>query len=150
MTKTEAPWMRLLALAIVLYVPHLTEEAMTGMHDDPIVAAALAPLTALSPRHAAYLVFQTMMVVTLATALAFGKGGHWRVLVMFVIGTSLLAEAHHLIRAAFTLHYNPGLLTAFPMPVLGAYIVHRIARSRSAGQARLHAATGAPLWDQLP
>ena len=146
---TPARWMRLLALAIALYLPHLTEEALTGMHDDPIVAAALAPLTELSPRHAAYLVFQAMIVVTLATALAFGKGGRWRLLVMFVVGTSLLAEVHHLIRVTFTLHYNPGLLTALPMPVLGAYVLYHIVRSRSAGQARPHAATVAASSGQL-
>jgi hypothetical protein len=136
MTKTEAPWMRLLALAIALYVPHLAEEAMTGMHDDPIIATSLAPLTELSPRHAAYLVFQIMIVVALATTLAFARGGHWRLVVMFVVGTSLLAEVHHLIRGTFTLHYNPGLLTAFPLPVLGAYVLHHIVRSRGVGYSR--------------
>lgn len=31
---------RLLGLALVLYLPHLAEEALLGMHDDPIIRAA--------------------------------------------------------------------------------------------------------------
>ena len=65
----------LLALATAAYVPHLIEEALTGMHDDPLVVAALAGLAQLSTRHAAYLVFQAMFVLVLASTLAFALGG---------------------------------------------------------------------------
>jgi hypothetical protein len=126
----------LLGLATIVYLPHLAEEALTKMHDDPLIVSALAPLSQLSPRHAAYLVFQTMLALTLMTTFAFGKGGKWRLVVMAVIAVSLLAEGHHLVRAAMTLRYNSGLVTSLPMPALGAYLLYRVTRAWNAAVPR--------------
>jgi hypothetical protein len=119
-----------LSLSLALYVPHVAEEALTGMHDDPVVAAAYAPLAALSPRHAATLVFQAMVIVTLATALAFAAGGWARTVVVTVLAASLLSEAHHLVRAFVSLHYVSGLFTSLPMPFAGLHLLRSVARAR--------------------
>ena len=55
---------RALAVASAFYLPHLLEEALTGMHDDALIVAAFAPLANLEPRHAAYLVFQLTFAKT--------------------------------------------------------------------------------------
>lgn len=117
---------RLLALTLVLFVPHLVEEALTQMHDDPMMAAALAPFAELTSRHAAYLVFQLMLVLTLGVTLLFSLDGKARLLVMAALGVALVAEGHHLVRALFSLHYQSGLLTAFPMPLFGGYLLRRV------------------------
>jgi hypothetical protein len=117
----------LLGLATAAYVPHLVEEALTGMHDDPLVVAALAGLAQLSTRHASYLVFQGMFVVVLASTLAFALGGRARLGVMSLLGVALVAEGHHVVRAGLTLRYDSGLLTSLPMPLLGAHVLKRVA-----------------------
>jgi hypothetical protein len=117
---------RWLGLSLAVYVPHLIEEALTGMHDDPLLAAALGLLSALSARHAAYLVFQLMFVLLLVTTLLFSLGGRAQRLVMIALGLAMLAEAHHGIRAIATLHYNSGLATSLPLPVVGALLVRRM------------------------
>ena len=128
----------LLALALACYVPHITEEALTGMHDDPGIVLALAPLASLSPRHAAYLTFQVMMLLLLATTLAFARGGKARLFVVGVLGASLVGEGHHLVHALFTLSYNSGLVTSLPMPLAGAFILRSVAREwRVAGSTQL-------------
>jgi hypothetical protein len=120
---------RLLAIATLLYLPHLAEEAMTGMHDDPIIALALAPLLTLAPRHAVYLMFQGMLLVTLTTTLMFARGGLTRLFVVGAVGLALLGESHHLCRALFTLRYNPGLVTSLPMPLFGAHLLRVVRRA---------------------
>jgi hypothetical protein len=117
---------RLLGLALLLYIPHLAEEAFLGMHDDPIIRAALEPILTLSPRHAVYLMFQLMLLVTLVSTLLFASGVRGQTLVMSVLGIALLAESHHLIRACLTLHYNPGLLTSLPMPLFGIRVLRTL------------------------
>lgn len=126
---------RLLGVAIALYVPHLAEEALTHMHDDPLIVTALAPLAELSARHASYLVFQVMLALTLATTLMFSLGGRARLAVMTVLGLALLAEGHHVLRALATLHYDSGLVTSLPMPLFGAYLLRHILRAPPRGSA---------------
>ena len=118
---------RLLGWALVLYLPHMTEEALTQMHDDPLIVAALTPLLALSPRHAVYLMFQVMFLLALGGALLLAAGGRARLAVMSMIGLALLAEGHHALRACLTLHYDSGLVTSLPMPVFGAHLLRIIA-----------------------
>ena len=120
---------RELALCLALYAPHLAEEALTGMHDDPIVVSVMAPLASLPPRHAAYLVFQVMLGLALAMTLLFSLGGPARLALMGALGAALLAEAHHAVRAVAAGAYNPGLVTSLPMPLVGAVVVARVARA---------------------
>jgi hypothetical protein len=117
---------RLLRIAFALYVPHLVEEGLTGMHDDALIVRAFEPLASLSPRHASYLVFQIMLAITLLTTFLFAAGGRQRLVVVSVIGFSLVAEAHHLLRALWTLHGNSGLVTSLPMPIFGVYMLRRV------------------------
>ena len=70
-----------------------------------------------------------MLVTTLTTTYLYGLGGGARRAVMTVIGLGLLGEAHHLLRAAMTLHANSGVWTAAPMPIVGAWILFSIARA---------------------
>lgn len=114
---------RLLALATAVYVPHLVEEALTGMHDDPIIVHAFTVLAELSPRHASYLVFQIMLALVLVTTLAWAMGGPGRLAVIAALGVALVGEGHHILSALYTLHYNSGLITALPMPFVGAYLL---------------------------
>jgi hypothetical protein len=107
---------RLLLVAALAQLVHLTDEALTGMHDDPIIAAAYAPLAPLGPRHAAYLVFQITFALAVIAALSPPR------LVHFVLGLALVAEGHHVIRAICTHHVNSGLFTSFPLPILGALV----------------------------
>ena len=118
----------LLGLSLLWYLPHLAEEALTGMHDDPILAAALSPFAALSPRHAVYLMFQAMLAVTLGTTFLFARGGGARLAVMATLGAALVAEGHHALRALAALRYNSGLVTSLPMPLLGVYVLRSVAR----------------------
>jgi hypothetical protein len=118
-----------LALCFALYVPHLAEEALTRMHDDPIVVTAFEPLSGLSSRHAAYLVFQVMLVLAIGMTLVFSLGGRARLAVMVGLGLAFVAESHHALRAARGLAYNPGLFTSLPMPIVGAYVLGRVARA---------------------
>ncbi len=120
---------RLLAVGALLYAPHLAEEALTRMHDDPIIVAALAPLLTLEPRHAVYLMFQAMLLVTLGTTLLFARGGRARLLVLGALGLGLVAESHHVIRALVTLRYDSGLVTSLPMPLFGAIVLHTVGRA---------------------
>jgi hypothetical protein len=121
---------RLLGLALALYLPHLLDEALTGMHDDPLIVAAYAPLTHLGPRHAAYLVFQVTLALGLGATFLFACGGRARLAVMGVLGLALLAEAHHAVRALGTLSYDSGLVTSLPLPFLGALVVHHVIAAR--------------------
>jgi hypothetical protein len=123
---------RWLGIAVAVYLPHLLEEALMGMHDDPLIVAAFAPLSQLSARHATYLCFQIMLAVLLAVAYLVGRGGFGRTLVLSGIALALLGESHHLVRALWTLHYNPGLFTAAPMPVVGALLGRALWKARRA------------------
>ena len=133
---------RLLALALVLYVPHLAEEALTHMHDDPLIVAAFTPFAQLSARHSAYLVFQVMLVLTLSTTLLFSLGGRAQVLVLGVVAVALVAGGHHLVRAGLSVAANSGLLTSLPMPVVGAYLLRRVVVAWRAGAALRREGTG--------
>ncbi len=121
---------RLLFACICVYVPHLAEEYFTRMYDDPIVAFALAPFADWSVRHAAYAMFQVMLVLSLAMTLAFAAGRSSRNAVMLVLAFSLTCESHHVVRWLLSHHYNSGLVTSFPMPVLGLFIASTLFRKR--------------------
>jgi Protein of unknown function with HXXEE motif len=111
---------RTLALIGAVYVPHLVEEAVTGMHDDRLIVAAYGPLSQLEPRHASYLVFQIMLAIAIGMTLAWSRGERGQRVVVALLGLALLAESHHVLRALVTLSYNSGLLTSLPMPFIGA------------------------------
>lgn len=119
---------RSLAVALALLAPHLLEEALLGMHDDPVIVAAYAPIAHLGARHAAYLVFQTTLAVGLLATLLIALGGAAGRLAMGVLSVALLAEAHHAVRALWTWSPNVGLATSLPLPVFGALIASRVVR----------------------
>jgi hypothetical protein len=112
----------LLFATICVYAPHLLEEHLTHMADDPLIVFAVSAFQNGSARDAGYLVFQIMMMVSLTMTLLFSLGGAPRNIVMGALAFSLLAESHHLIRFLISPHYNSGLLTALPMPVVGILI----------------------------
>jgi hypothetical protein len=114
---------RWLGLVLLVYLPHLVEEALTGMYDDPIIAYAFAPLAHLSPRHATYLVFQAMLLLLLATAWLTSLAPHGPRVVLALLGVALLAESHHVVRAIGSHAYNSGLVTSVPMPIVGALAI---------------------------
>ena len=116
---------RWFALCLAVYVPHVLEEALTGMCDDPIIAAAYRPLAQLSPRHASYLVFQVMLLLLLVALLIVSLGERGQRVVLGALAVALLCESHHLLRAALSLRYNPGLFTALPMPAVGAVALRK-------------------------
>ncbi len=118
-----------LGLALAVYVPHLLEEQLTGMVEEPFMVRALEPLAQLSPRAAGYVVFQGMLVLTLLTTYLFSLGGRARSVVLACLGLALVAEAHHLLRALATLDYNAGLWTAAPMPIVGALLLASLLRA---------------------
>jgi hypothetical protein len=114
---------RLLGLSILVYAPHLLEEHLTRMCDDPIIVAGFRPLEDLPARRASYAVFQVMLLLGLVLAYLFALGGKARTLVMAVIALALLGESHHLVRAIWDGSYNSGLVTVLPMPIVGVLIV---------------------------
>lgn len=118
---------RWLVPIMIVYAPHLLEEHVTGMWNDPLIARAFEPLAALPAREATYAVFQTMLALALGMTYAFSRGGIARRAVLASLGVALVCEAHHLVRAAVTLSYNSGLLTALPMPLLGGWLLWRLA-----------------------
>ena len=117
---------RLLLLCLLVYAPHLVEEHVTRMCDDPILVRALGGLASMPARQAAYLVFQVMLAVALGMTYLFSRGGRSRDAVMIALGVALLAESHHLARWLVTREYNPGLLTALPMPFAGAWVLRAV------------------------
>jgi hypothetical protein len=117
---------RLLLLTLGVYAPHLIEEHLARMCDDPIIVAAFSVLSPMAPRQATYFVFQVMLVVALGMTSLFSLGGRWQQAVMVALAFSLLAESHHLLRWLATREYNPGLLTSLPMPVVGALILRAV------------------------
>jgi hypothetical protein len=117
---------RWLLLVLVVYAPHLLEEHLTGMWNDPLIARALEPVAALPAREAAYATFQAMLIVALVMTYAFSRGGLARRAVLGSLAVALVCEAHHLVRAAATLSYNSGLLTALPMPILGGFLLWKL------------------------
>ena len=117
---------RWLLLAIIVYAPHLLEEHLTGMWNDPLIVQAYAPLAALPAREAAYLLFQTMLGLGLLMTYAFSQGVSGRRLVLAAVAIALLCESHHLIRAVLTHSYNSGLATALPMPAAGSWILWKL------------------------
>jgi hypothetical protein len=119
---------RLLALCLGVYLPHLLEEALTRMYDDPIIVAAFGPLSQLPARQAAYLVFQVMLVLALAMLTLASLGGRWRDMVLLGLALALLGESHHVVRWIASHQYNSGLVTALPMPVAGALILRGVFR----------------------
>ena len=120
---------RALAVASAFYLPHLVEEALTGMHDDALIVAAFAPLANLEPRHAAYLVFQLTFAFGLVALQVYGLGGTPRRLVVGAFALALLAEAHHGLRAISLGVWTSGLLTSIPLPFVGALLFLRAART---------------------
>jgi hypothetical protein len=125
---------RWLGLGVAFYVAHLVEEALTRMYDDPLIVAAFLPFSHLSARHAAYAVLQVSLAVALTAALLFSAGGRSRVVVAGGLVLALLAESHHAIRGLATLQYNSGLLTSFPLPLLGLAAVRRVVGDRRAAR----------------
>ena len=65
---------RWLGLCLAVYAPHLLEEALTRMYDDPLIVYAFEPLSHLSTRHSTYLVFQMMLAVALGMTFLFSLG----------------------------------------------------------------------------
>jgi len=118
---------RLVATALVLEGAHLLEEALTGMHDDPIIVAAYAPFAPLGARHAAYLIFQVTFALGLLACALVALGA--RRIVAFAFGLVLLAESHHVLRAIYTHSANSGLVTSLALPVLGALLLGKLACS---------------------
>jgi len=114
-------------LAIVVYAPHLLEEHLTGMWNDPLIVQAFAPLAALPARESAYLLFQVMLGLALLMTYAFSRGDMGRRIVLAPLAIALLCESHHLVRALTTHSYNSGLATALPMPLLGGWMLWRLA-----------------------
>ena len=121
---------RLLLASLLVYAPHLLEEHFTGIDDEPWMAFALGPFAGLSPSHAAYLVFQVMLALALAMTFAFSLGGKPQRAVMSALGISLVAESHHLVRLVISHHYNSGLVTSLPMPLVGALIFIALFQSK--------------------
>ncbi len=117
---------RWLLLVLAVYVPHLVEEALTGMYDDAIIIAAFTPIASLSARHAAYVVFQSMLALSLGIALLTSLGGRAHVVLLAGLALSLLAESHHAVRALVTHTYNSGLVTSLWMPVVGAFLAREV------------------------
>lgn len=117
---------RWLLLVLAVYAPHLLEEALTGMSDDPIIVAAYAPLASLSARHAAYIVFQLMLVLSLVMTLlaSLGHRAHW--VLQGGLAVALLGESHHILRALVAHTYNSGLVTALPMLIVGVLLARRV------------------------
>ena len=113
---------------VALYLPHLAEEALTGMYDDPVIVRALSPLASLSARHSTYLVFQLTFALSLAVGFLATLGDRARLLVLGGMAVALLCEGHHLVRACLSLETNPGLLTSLPMPILGILLLRRVVR----------------------
>ncbi len=121
---------RRFSLVVLLYLPHLFEEALTGMHDDAPIAAAYAVFASLGPRHAAYLVFQVTFALALAAMALAAWGERSQRLLLGVLAIALVGEGHHLVRAISTLSYNPGLVTALPLPFAGAWLLRDLVSPR--------------------
>jgi hypothetical protein len=135
---------RLLVASLCVYAPHLVEEHLTRIDDEPWMARALGVFAGASPEHAAYVVFQVMLVVALAMTVAWSLGGRARRAVMFALGVALLAEAHHLVRFLASLRYNSGLLTALPMPLVGAAILSSLSSSITVRRIRFRGPSKEP------
>ncbi len=127
---------RWLLLVVAVYVPHLFEEAITRMYDDPVIVAAYALLAGLSPRHAAYLVFQLTLVLALAMALLVSMRGRSGRVVLAGLALALVGESHHLVRAIVTHAYNPGLVTALPMLLVGLLLGQHLGRALMRGDVQ--------------
>jgi hypothetical protein len=131
----------LLAATAAVYLPHLAEEALTGMHDDAIIVWVAGVLdrsdvlASLTPRHAVYLTFQLTLALLLVATWLTSLGGRWRDLVLFALGLSLLGESHHVVRWLVTHHASSGLVTSLPMPLLGVLILRRVTSSPSPSHA---------------
>lgn len=132
---------RWLGLALLVYAPHLLEEHLEGMHDDPMIVWAFDALMGdLSARAASYATFQAMMLAGLTTTWLFARGGPTQRAVLMGIALGLLAEAHHAVRALASFELNAGLLTSLPMPILGAVMLRAVWRSASVSPLPLSAA----------
>ncbi len=130
MTSREAgAW---LGVCLAVYLPHLAEEAVTGMADDPVVAAAFAPLAGLPARRGAYLVFQGTLALALVLAWLVAREGTGRTLAMSALAVALVAESHHLGRALWSRAYVPGLWTSLPMPGVGVLLARALWRRGAA------------------
>jgi hypothetical protein len=124
---------RALLMCLLVYAPHLVEEHVAGMWNDPVIVAGLAAVSGMPARQAAYLVFQIMLGLGLLTTYAWGLGDRSRRLVLAALAVALLAEAHHIVRALADHHYNAGLVTSLPMPFAGALVLYGLfQRPRSA------------------
>lgn len=126
---------RWLGLTFVVYLPHLVEEHFTKMYDDPILVSLFLPFASQSARQSAYLVFQAMLAVALAMTFLFSLGGRAREAVMVGLALALVAESHHVARWVVSHSYNSGLVTSFPMPVLGLLVLRAVFRDARAPEA---------------
>ena len=115
-----------IGLCLLAYAPHLVEEHATRMHDDPLIVFALRPLSHLTQREAAYMVFQVMMLLALGMTYLWSLGGRARDAVLFAVALALLGESHHVARALASLEYNSGLVTSLPMPFIGALVLRSL------------------------
>ncbi|HEY1957280.1 MAG TPA: hypothetical protein VGH28_16790 [Polyangiaceae bacterium] len=118
---------KLVTIAVIADLAHLVEEALTGMHDDPLIASAWARLAPLGARHAAYLVFQITFALGIVACALVALGA--RRVVLFAFGLVLLGESHHILRAIYTHSWSSGLATSFALPLLGALLMKEIACS---------------------
>lgn len=114
--------------ALAVYAPHLLEEHVADMANDPIILAVTSPFMHVPVGEAMYATFQATLIFSLVMLALYAVGGWARMLVLAGLGVALLAEAHHLVRAALTLSWNAGLFTAAPMPLLGAALLSVVAR----------------------
>ena len=121
---------RLFLLVICVYAPHLLEEHFTRIWEDPLMAASLLPCADWSPQHALYCSFQITFALLCTMTLAFSFDGRPRNVVMAAFAVALLAESHHAIRFLISHHYNSGLVTSLPMPLVGALIAFTFFRTK--------------------
>lgn len=135
---------RLPLLALAVYVPHLLEEHLAGMADDPLIVAAFRPFESLPGRTAGYAIFQLTLVLGIAMTALAALGNRARALVVGGLGLALLAESHHLVRALAALEWNPGLATSAPMPVVGFFLLRAALGTGRPALAVSHVRKGAP------
>lgn len=117
---------RWLGLCLLVYAPHLVEEAFTRVYDDRLIVSAFEPISHLSARHSTYLVFQVMLAVALGMTFLVSLGGRARVSVMAALAFALVCESHHAVRALATLQYDSGLVTSLPMPIVGVLLMRKV------------------------
>ena len=111
---------------ICVYAPHLVEENLTRIWEDPFLAPALHVVASWSPQHALYCAFKITFALFCIVTLAFSVDGLPRKIVVGAFAIALLAESHHATRFLISHHYNSGLVTSLPMPLVGVFVLFRI------------------------